>query len=31
MKKETELSYKKLKKYCNPEILSFETTEELKL
>ena len=30
MKKENELSYKKLKKYCNPEILPFETTEELK-
>lgn len=29
MKKENELSYKKLKKYCNPESLPFETTEEL--
>ena len=29
MKKENELSYKNLKKYCNPEKLPFETTEEL--
>ena len=30
MRKENELSYKKLKRYCNPEILPFETTAELK-
>ena len=29
MKKENELSYKSLKKYCNPEKLPFETTKEL--
>ncbi len=29
MKKENELSYKSLKKYCNPQKLPFETTEEL--
>ena len=29
MKKENELSYKNLKKYCNPNKLPFETTEEL--
>ena len=29
MKKENELSYKSLKKYCNPNKLPFETTEEL--
>ena len=27
--KNTELSYRNLKKYCNPEKLPFETTEEL--
>ena len=27
--KNNELSYKSLKKYCNPEKLPFETTEEL--
>ena len=27
--KNNELSYKSLKKYCNPEKLTFETTEEL--
>ena len=29
MKRENELSYKKLKKYCDPESLPFETTAEL--
>ena len=29
MKKENKLSYKSLKKYCNPNKLPFETTEEL--
>ena len=29
MKKRNELSYKELKMICNPQLFSFETTEEL--